>query len=102
MLRSVYHTVASVRSNRSLRQRGLLKAMVYARLLFPCAKLSLKVQAQGTWLAQACGLPADESFDEDDLYEAMDQMNGHWLVSGWASLKETGFWNTDSTETPKF
>ena len=63
----------------SPRQRGLLKAMVYARLLFPCAKLSLKVQAQGTWLAQACGLPADEPFDEDGLYQAMDQMNGQWV-----------------------
>jgi transposase len=63
----------------SPRQKGLLKAMIYARLLFPCAKLSLKTQAQGTWLAQACGLPADEDFDEDDLYEAMDQMNGQWV-----------------------
>jgi transposase len=63
----------------SPRQRGLLKAMIYARLLFPCAKLSLKTQARGTWLAQACGLPADEAFAEDDLYEAMDQMNGHWV-----------------------
>ncbi len=63
----------------SARQQKLLKAMIYARLLFPCAKLSLKLQAQGTWLARACGLEADESFDEDDLYEAMDQMNGHWV-----------------------
>ena len=63
----------------SPRQRALLQAMVYARLLFPCAKLSLKTQAQGTWLAQACGLPAEEAFDEDDLYEAMDQMSGHWV-----------------------
>jgi hypothetical protein len=63
----------------SPRQRKLLEAMIYGRLLFPCAKLSLKVQAQGTWLAAACGLPSDESFDEDDLYEAMDQMNGHWV-----------------------
>ena len=54
-------------------------AVIYARLLFPCAKLALKLQAQGTWLARACGLPADEGFDEDDLYEAMDQMNGHWV-----------------------
>jgi transposase len=37
------------------------------------------VQAQGTWLAAACDLDAAESFDEDDLYEAMDQMNGHWV-----------------------
>lgn len=63
----------------STRQRKLLKALIYARLLFPCAKLSLKVQAQGTWLPAACGLEPDESFDEDDLYEAMDQMNGHWV-----------------------
>jgi len=63
----------------SARQRNLLKAMIYARLLFPCAKLSLKLQAQGTWLAEACQLAPNEAFDEDDLYEAMDQMNGHWV-----------------------
>jgi hypothetical protein len=37
------------------------KAMIYARLLFPCAKLSLKVQAKGAWLPAACGLAPDES-----------------------------------------
>jgi transposase len=63
----------------SLRQRGLLKAIVFSRLLFPCAKLSLAHQAQGTWLPQACGLDAAESFNEDDLYNAMDQLNGHWV-----------------------
>jgi transposase len=63
----------------SPRQRGLLKAMIFARLLFPCAKLSLKAQAQGTWLAAACGLAPTETFDEDDLYQAMDQLNGHWV-----------------------
>ena len=63
----------------SPRQRGLLQAMIYARLLFPCAKLSLKAQAQGAWLAAACGLAPTETFDEDDLYQAMDQMNGHWV-----------------------
>lgn len=63
----------------SPRQRGLLKAMVFSRLLFPCAKLSLAQQAQGTWLAQACGLEAGESFAEDDLYGAMDQFNGQWV-----------------------
>jgi hypothetical protein len=63
----------------SPRQRKLLKAMIYARLLFPCAKLSVQLQAQGTWLAAACQLAPDEAFDEDDLYEAMDQMNGHWV-----------------------
>jgi transposase len=63
----------------SARQRGLLQAILYSRLLFPCAKLSLAHQAHGTWLAQACGLEATESFNEDDLYTAMDQLNGHWV-----------------------
>src|SRR5258706_8010984 len=63
----------------SVRQRGLLQAIIYSRLLFPCAKLSLAHQAQGTWLAQACGLDPNESFDEDVLYAAMDQLNGHWV-----------------------
>jgi len=64
----------------SARQRGLLQAIIFSRLLFPCAKLSLAQRAQGTWLAQACGLAADEAFDEDDLYAAMDQLNGHWVA----------------------
>lgn len=64
----------------SRRQRGLLRALIYSRLLFPCAKLSLAQRAQGTWLAQACGLEATESFNEDDLYAAMDQLNGHWVT----------------------
>jgi transposase len=63
----------------SIRQRGLLKAVILSRLLFPCAKLSLAQKAQGTWLAQACGLDADESFDENDIYYAMDQLNGRWV-----------------------
>jgi transposase len=63
----------------SARQRGLLKAVIFSRLLFPCPKLSLAQKAQGTWLAQACGLDPEESFDEDDIYYAMDQLNGHWV-----------------------
>lgn len=63
----------------SARQRGLLKSVILSRLLFPCAKLSLAQKAQGTWLAQACGLSPEESFDEDDVYYAMDQLNGHWV-----------------------
>jgi hypothetical protein len=63
----------------SARQRGLLQATIYSRLLFPCAKLSLAQKAQGTWLAQACGLEATESFNEDDIYGAMDQLNGQWV-----------------------
>jgi len=63
----------------SPRQRGLLQAVIYSRLLFPCAKLSLAQKAEGAWLAEACGLKPDESFDEDDIYQAMDQLNGHWV-----------------------
>ena len=61
------------------RERQLIQAMIFGRLLFPCAKLALAQQAEGTLLAQACGLPADETFDEDDLYAAMDQFNGRWV-----------------------
>jgi transposase len=63
----------------SARQRGLLKAMVLARLIFPCAKLALAQRARGSLLAQACGLAPTESFNEDDLYAAMDQLNGRWV-----------------------
>ncbi len=61
-----------------------LQAIVFSRLLFPCAKLALAEQARGTALAAACGLDPDEAFDEDDLYAAMDQLNGRWspLVKG--------------------
>ena len=62
------------------RQQGLIQAMVFARVLFPCAKLALAEQAQGTLLAQACGLSKDESLDEDDLYESMDLFNGQWVA----------------------
>lgn len=62
------------------RQRSLLKAMIFGRLLFPCAKLALSEQAEGTALAQSCGLSDEETFDEDDLYEAMDLLNGQWVA----------------------
>lgn len=62
------------------RDRALIKAMVFSRLLFPCAKLALKDQARGTLLASACGLSPDEEFDEDDLYQAMDTLTGHWCA----------------------
>jgi hypothetical protein len=64
----------------SARDRALIKAMVFSRLLFPCAKLALKDQARGTLLASACGLSPEESFDEDDLYAAMDSITGHWCA----------------------
>ena len=61
------------------RQQGLLKAMILGRILFPSAKLALGEQAEGTALARACGLPAAEAFDEDELYETMDLLNGRWV-----------------------
>jgi len=63
----------------SPRSRGLIKAMILGRLLFPCAKLALHERAQGTMLAAACGLRADEDFNEDDLYKAMDELTGRWV-----------------------
>src|ERR1035437_4213760 len=46
---------------------------------FPAPSSPLAQKAQGTWLAQACGLAAKESFNEDDIYSAMDQLIGHWV-----------------------
>jgi transposase len=63
------------------RQRGLLQAMIFGRILFPCAKLALADQARGTLLAASCGLSQkEETFDEDDLYDAMDGLNGRWVA----------------------
>src|SRR5260370_30435357 len=62
------------------RSAGLLKAMVFGRILFPSAKLAFVDHARGTLLAAACGLDQGrEDFNEDDLYAAMDQLNGHWV-----------------------
>jgi hypothetical protein len=62
------------------RQRALLQAMIFGRVLCPSSKRALAEQAQGTLLAAACGLdPQRETFDEDELYEAMDALNGHWV-----------------------
>jgi transposase len=64
----------------SRRAAGLLQAMIFARILFPSAKLALVDQARGTLLAAACGLDqATEDFDEDALYAAMDELNGRWV-----------------------
>lgn len=64
----------------SERQRRLLQAMIFGRILFPCSKLALAQQAQGTLLAAACELKQSrEDFDEDDLYDAMDALNGRWV-----------------------
>jgi transposase len=73
-LRTIFDFVADAR------MAGLLKAMTLGRILFPSAKLALVDHARGTLLAAACGLDqATEDFDEDDLYTAMDQLNGHWV-----------------------
>jgi hypothetical protein len=62
------------------RSAGLLKAMVFGRILFPSAKLALVDHARGTLLAAACGLDQGrEDFDEDDLYAAMDELSGRWV-----------------------
>ena len=62
------------------RDRKLLKAMIFARVLFPSSKLKLADRARGTVLAAACGLnPEKENFDEDDLYEAMDSLTANWV-----------------------
>ena len=62
------------------RTAGLLKAMTLGRILFPSAKLALVDHARGTLLAAASGLDQDtEDFDEDDLYAAMDELNGQWV-----------------------
>jgi len=59
---------------------GLLKAMIFGRILFPSAKLALAEHARGTLLAAACDLDqATEDFDEDDLYAAMDELTGRWV-----------------------
>ena len=64
----------------STRTAGLLQAMVFGRILLPSAKLALVDHARGTLLAAACGLDqASEDFDEDDLYGAMDELNGRWV-----------------------
>jgi transposase len=62
------------------RQRALLQAMIFGRVLCPGSKRALAEQAEGTLLAAACGLdPQAEPFDEDALYEAMDALSGHWV-----------------------
>ena len=62
------------------RQRALLQAMVFGRVLGPSSKRALAEQAEGTLLAAACGLDQGaEAFDEEELYEAMDALNGRWV-----------------------
>jgi hypothetical protein len=58
--------------------RARLKAMVFARLLFPGSKLSLKTASADSALAASCGL-AQADLDEDRLYRAMDALSGNWV-----------------------
>ncbi|WP_231363916.1 IS1634 family transposase [Verrucomicrobium sp. 3C] len=60
------------------RQRKLLLAMIFGRILFPSSKLALREKAVGSLLARSCGLEQDEAFDEEDLYGAMDALDGRW------------------------
>src|SRR5690349_19901277 len=54
--------------------------MVFGRVLCPSSKRALAEQAEGTLLAAACGLDQKaEPFDEEELYEAMDALNGRWV-----------------------
>src|SRR5262249_10664544 len=54
------------------RERGLLQAMIFGRILFPCSKLALAEEARGTLLAAACELcQQSETFNEADLYQSM-------------------------------
>jgi transposase len=63
------------------RQRALLQAMIFGRVLCPSSKRALAEQAEGTLMAAACGLDQGaEPFDEDELYEAMDALNGRWVA----------------------
>jgi transposase len=63
------------------RDRALLKAMVFGRLLFPSSKRALAPRARASLLAAACGLDqSTESFDEDALYAAMDALSGRWVT----------------------
>ena len=55
--------------------------MIFGRILFPCSKLALAEEARGTLLAAACELcQQSETFNEDDLYQAMDALNGRWVT----------------------
>ena len=58
--------------------RARLKAMIFARLLFPGSKLSLKTLSADSALAASCGLSQDD-LDEDRLYQAMDALSGNWV-----------------------
>ncbi|MBW6414507.1 IS1634 family transposase [Methylacidiphilum fumariolicum] len=61
----------------SERKQRLLKAMIFGRILFPSSKLALREEARGTLLAKVCGLE-EKDLDEDELYRAMDELNGCW------------------------
>lgn len=61
-----------------VRERSRLKAMTFARLLFPGSKLSLKTASADSALACSCGLSQDD-LDEDRLYCAMDALSGNWV-----------------------
>ena len=61
----------------SERKQRLLKAMIFGRILFPSSKLALWEEARGTLLSKVCGLE-EKDLEEDELYRAMDGLNGVW------------------------
>lgn len=60
-------------------KKGLLQAIVFSRLLFPCSKMGLGDRAAETCLAEACGVSESDLFNENKLYEAMDTLTGNWV-----------------------
>lgn len=60
------------------RQRKLLRAMVFSRILSPRSQPALREQAAQCLLACSCGLEPDETFSEEDLHAAMAALDGRW------------------------
>ncbi|MDD4933616.1 MAG: hypothetical protein PHO89_09160 [Methylacidiphilaceae bacterium] len=61
----------------SERKQRLVKAMIFGRILFPSSKLAHRAEARGTVLTKVCGLEKKD-LEEDELYRAMDGLNGAW------------------------
>jgi transposase len=73
-----YHLDQALAGVDDTADRARLKAMIFARMLFPGSKLSLKTLSADTALAPSCGLSQD-ALDEDRLYNAMDALSGNWV-----------------------
>ncbi|CAF0691369.1 MULTISPECIES: IS1634 family transposase [Bacteria] len=62
---------------RSERKRRLIKAMIFGRILFPSSKCALRNIPRGTVLPELCGVE-EKDLEEEELYGAMDGLNGVW------------------------